>query len=387
MDWWDHFLIQRARKVLQGSAKARGELIRCVRLTLPGWSEDPPREEDARLWLNSYKETLGLQIHAHPHPCFERGDELEVRGWARNFAQSQRAGLIEVRIVDREFRLIFKELGKTAYYYTGMLFTCVKGVWLVWITVARELGTIGVRERAVTAILMKEGKLSSDERELQGGQDPYEPAYHGVDPSVLRFVSDDESYDQQFPQHPLSKVRRILATLSKHVEYDFAIPTGQLDSRTHDGSDGDPVTQSQQSKSPFLKRCTSIVTRFLQGKWLDSLFGTPEVPEANSLRKDSLGLKETSRTQLVDRQESTTVDFISRNLETETIIRGMHAEEAARSVDELAIFGIGDLIGGTNSVESILSGGDGYRLHLPSTHTGGGRHHTGRHCKLLPGSI
>jgi hypothetical protein len=72
-----------------------------------------------------------LSILAHPHPCLERGDESEVRRWGREFAQSRGSGLIEARTVDRETRLIFKELEKPAYYYTGMLIRCVKGVWLL----------------------------------------------------------------------------------------------------------------------------------------------------------------------------------------------------------------------------------------------------------------
>ncbi len=212
MKWWNHFW--------RNSAKAPAEPIRCVRITLPGWSEDPPREDKRRLWRNSHNESLLLSILAHPHPCLERGDELEVRRWGREFAQSRGSGLIEARTVDREIRLIFKELEKPAYYYTGMLIRSVKGVWLLWTTTACELGTTGVREVVVTATLMSEGKLSPGEYELRFAQDPYEPAYRGVDRSVLRFMSDDESYDQQFPQHPLSKVRRMLATLSKQVEYD-----------------------------------------------------------------------------------------------------------------------------------------------------------------------
>jgi hypothetical protein len=107
-----------------------------------------------------------------------------------------------------------------AYVYSGMLITHVREGWLMWTMIAGERGTTGVREAVVATTLMNEGKLSPEEYELRWGQDPYEPAYRGVDRSVLRFMSDDESYDQQFPQHPLSKVRRMLATLSKHVEYD-----------------------------------------------------------------------------------------------------------------------------------------------------------------------
>jgi hypothetical protein len=52
---------------------------------------------------------------------------------------------------------------------------------------------------------------------------PYEPAYRGTDKSILRFMSDDERHDNQFPQHPLSKSRPMLARLSDSnaVHYDF----------------------------------------------------------------------------------------------------------------------------------------------------------------------
>lgn len=316
MVWWNH--------MWRGSAKAHGELIRCVRLTLPGWSADPPRD-DARIWRNSQGEVLVLHILTRLWriPCFESGDELEVRRWAREFAQNRGAGLIEVRIVDGEFRVVYKVLEKPAYYYTGMLITRVKGVWLVWTMIRGEHGTTGVREAVVTATLMKEGKLSPQEYEVRWAQDPYEPAYGGVDRNVLRFLSDDESYDQQFPQHPLSKVRGLLVTLSKHVEY------------------GDPITQSQQTKPSFLDRCTSIVTRLFQRKRLDSLFGTTQVPETDALRKGSLGLTEASPAPVVGRQESPTAELTPRSLEPQTIYR------------------MGDLIWGQMRVESILSGGMG----------------------------
>jgi hypothetical protein len=36
-------------------------------------------------------------------------------------------------------------------------------------------------------------------------------------------MSDDESYDEQFPQHPLSKIRRTLAALRRNVAYDSLV--------------------------------------------------------------------------------------------------------------------------------------------------------------------
>lgn len=74
----------------------------------------------------------------------------------------------------------------------------------------------------MTATLMKHCKLTVDEYIRSWAQDPYEPDYAGVDRSVLRFVSDDRIYDEQFPDHPLPKVRHVLALLSANIQLDGA---------------------------------------------------------------------------------------------------------------------------------------------------------------------
>ena len=71
----------------------------------------------------------------------------------------------------------------------------------------------GLREAVVTSELMGSGELNLEGYERSWAQDPYDPSYRGADRSVLRFMSDDPVYDERFPQHPLSKVRRVLADL------------------------------------------------------------------------------------------------------------------------------------------------------------------------------
>ena len=78
----------------------------------------------------------------------------------------------------------------------------------------------GVREAVVASNLMNAGKLTAEDYKRYWAEDPYEAAYRGVDRSVMRFMSDDESYDEQFPQHPLSKVRRVLAMLPNTMQFD-----------------------------------------------------------------------------------------------------------------------------------------------------------------------
>jgi hypothetical protein len=196
------------------------ESTRRVRLTLPGWNEETSTE-DLRIWRDNDGSVLSLGVVADAP---DGSDEVAFRQWCRKLAASRDAGLIEACRVDGgigpSVRLIYKRLQIPAYIYTGMLITFVQGVQLLWTVVAGELGTTGVREAVVTAGLMNAGKLNIDDYKSHWAHDPYEPAYQGVNRSVLRFMSDDESYDDQFPQHPLSKIRRVLAALPDSVQFD-----------------------------------------------------------------------------------------------------------------------------------------------------------------------
>ena len=106
-------------------------------------------------------------------------------------------------------RLIYKCLQGSGYIYTGMLFLAV---------VAGEHETTGVREAVVTAELMASGELTPESYPHSWAQDPYDSTYRGVDRSLLRFMSDHERFDERFPQHPLSKARRVLAALPGSVK-------------------------------------------------------------------------------------------------------------------------------------------------------------------------
>jgi hypothetical protein len=214
MRWW--------KRPWRSSVEAPGNPSQCVRLTLPGWNEETPIE-DLRVWRDIDGDVILL--HVSKEAIAPVGaDPSELRFWCRNYAAGRGGGLIEVRAVDggtgASVIFIYKRLQMPAYVYTGILITSARGTWLLWTIVAGEHGTTGVREALVTADLMSAGKLTIDDYRLFWAQDPYDPAYRGVDRSVLRFMSDDDSYDKQFPQHPLSKVRRLLAILPDKVQVD-----------------------------------------------------------------------------------------------------------------------------------------------------------------------
>lgn len=78
----------------------------------------------------------------------------------------------------------------------------------------------GMREAVVTAELINDGKLTIQSYESSWARDPYDPSYCGVDRNVLHFISDDECYDERFPEHPLSMIRQVLAKLPGSVKLE-----------------------------------------------------------------------------------------------------------------------------------------------------------------------
>ena len=216
MGWWNRLWGRTVASVHIESSSS-------VRLTLPGWSEGPS-DGDMRIWRDSDRDVLSLAF-LEKGCDFPRG-ETKLRNWCRETAQSREGGLIEAQAmacgIGPSVGFIYKRMQAqhTGYVYTGMFITSVKLGSFIWTIVAGERGTSGLREAIVTGNLLQAGKLTLEDYERCWAQDPYEPAYQGVDRIVLRFMSDDSEYDAQFPQHALSKVRRVMAALPDNVCFD-----------------------------------------------------------------------------------------------------------------------------------------------------------------------
>jgi len=211
------------KNLWRSSSKRATAGIGSVSLVLAGWTEESAPNE-IRAWHDIDGDILTLAHVQEVLPNFEEADEVRVRKWSRDLAQSRGAGLVEAHKLENGFNLVYKRLERPSYIYTGMFLVRVRGSWLGWTIVAGERGTTGIREAIVTAKLISERKLKPEEYELRWAQDPYEPDYRSVDRTVLRSMSDDESYDNQFPLHPLTKVRNTLALLPSSVKYDLFVP-------------------------------------------------------------------------------------------------------------------------------------------------------------------
>jgi hypothetical protein len=196
-----------------------------------GWTEESAGR-GSRLWRDTDGDVLSLTLFDTDLGLPGFSNQSELQQFSRRFASSRGAGLIEMKVANGSLgptlSLIFKQLEKPSYIFTGMLLVPNQSSPQIWSLVATERGTTGLREAVVTAQLFSAGKLTIENYDRSWAQDPYDPSYREVDQSLLRFVSDDASYDEKFPQHPLSKVRRILATLPNFVHMVSA--TGFTDS-------------------------------------------------------------------------------------------------------------------------------------------------------------
>ncbi len=205
MSWWKLF-----RRGTPPSGT--GARMLNLRIEVPGWSMVDQSAQQTR-WRDAEGDALSLTLVPGDLGLPQLSDEERLRQYARRAAENSRSGLVEALAVagvhGPTLEFIYKRLEKPAFLFTGMLMIPLKTMW-VWTIVARERGTTGVREAVVTDQLMNQGKLTLESYQASWAQDPYDAAYRGVDRSTLRYLSDDECYDQQFPQHPLSKVRREL---------------------------------------------------------------------------------------------------------------------------------------------------------------------------------
>jgi hypothetical protein len=87
---------------------------------------------------------------------------------------------------------------------------------------ATEHGITGLRDTLVANEFLPDIlEMSADGPILRGWfQDPYDPTYTM---GILRNQSEDPKYDDQFPDHPLSRVRRYLATIAQSITIDETV--------------------------------------------------------------------------------------------------------------------------------------------------------------------
>ena len=170
-----------------------------------------------RVWHTEAGDGLGL-FHFEKPPNIEADLNAlnDVRRFYRKSILSAGLGLIEVETPEIDGCLAARTIAKTpqkphGMTYIGSITLPFRDFSYVVKIQCAEQGIIGLRDAAILDLLLGAGQITFSGAaggKISGwAQAPYDPA---INAPLLRNLSEDEKYDAQFPDHPLSRVRAAL---------------------------------------------------------------------------------------------------------------------------------------------------------------------------------
>lgn len=198
-------------------------------LKLDGWSMFQ-ENKNMKIWKNEFNDYLKvIFIPVQPDYPDNINDLTGLRILYRNIITKEHGALIEVDKVYYGDILLVKTIFKipqepTGFTYLGSFTLPMKDYCFVITAECHELGMTGVRECTVMVISEQIGLIPTGT--LDGwSADPYDPEFNNC---VLRNLSDDEKYDKDFPDHPLTRTRKILNEILNNIllkeEIAFSVP-------------------------------------------------------------------------------------------------------------------------------------------------------------------
>jgi hypothetical protein len=180
------------------------------------------RERDpVRAWFTSGGDGVWLYYFAlKPDIGADLKSLDSVRTFFRSAAAAAGAAIIEVETVPVDRCIAVRKISKVPQQLHGM--TCLGSITLpfrdfsfVIKAQCKEQGVTGARDAAVVDEAIGDGRVTIDPelKMLRGWmQDPYDPTLRD---GFHRNLSEAEEYDGRFPEHPLSRLRPILARLQR----------------------------------------------------------------------------------------------------------------------------------------------------------------------------
>lgn len=197
-----------------------------------GWRFHRQSQDDAdnaRFWTNEENgDSLSLQYFAAPPDIPAPLEEIDkIHDMHRDIAKSCGGAIIQVDTVAVDesipaIKAIIKQPQQpTGMTYVGSLTLPFRDSSYVFRMQCREVGMTGMRETCVAMMGAEpsEGSggawsLSSLPKANEWSQDPYDPSVRGP---LMRNKAEDEAYDEKFPTHPLSRLRRQLSRMQESI--------------------------------------------------------------------------------------------------------------------------------------------------------------------------
>jgi hypothetical protein len=190
----------------------------------------PEDRDGIRVWYSATGDPVGLYYFSVPPDIDADLDDVEsVRAFYRASSSQAGVAIIEVdaplihglRCVRAIIKVPQQPSGMT---YLASLTLPFRDFSYVLKVVCVERGTTGVRDAVVFGQFLGTGGISvSPDGRLDGWMaDPYDSS---VEAPLMRSHAEGPEYDAQFPEHPLSRARRILGHIQTTITIESDLRT------------------------------------------------------------------------------------------------------------------------------------------------------------------
>lgn len=213
-------------------------LLEFVTFNIAGFTTDLIRPNQ-KMMVNPKGDAAVLSYFEQTQTTLDDYSTIDkARNYYRKTALSQGGGIVEanMKTIDgvQAIESIIKAPQHTGMSYIGYIAIPFQKFNYVLQITCREGGITGVREAGIflKMKLQKKVEINEETGEAKGWtNDPYDPSFTS---KIMRNISDDEQYDKDFPEHPLSRLRRHFKSIESSLKIDDAIKSQTLFSNNID---------------------------------------------------------------------------------------------------------------------------------------------------------
>lgn len=182
-------------------------------------------EHNIRVWTNQENETVSLSYLSEApniHIPLTPKNLPMLRDHFRQFAADLDGGIVSVEIKPffgiHAIETIFKfPLESSGVRYTGSVIFPFKDCSFVLEFQSEEIGTSGRRDTMIFSRELMDMEVDQTGKPTGWTKDPYDSDH---DEAAQFNLSDQKQYDNNFPDHPLSKIRDYLTRLPEMLDVD-----------------------------------------------------------------------------------------------------------------------------------------------------------------------
>jgi len=187
-----------------------------------GWTKGK-NDQSNIVWVNP-EQTIALSVHFFKvSPDIPTIKNIEIlRSFYRQSIVNLNGGLIEVELAQKNKMSFVRTLVKLPQEPSGMTYiasltlpfnTCS----FVFKVQAVEVGMTGLREAIIADRLLSTNTISIGENGyLNWFSDPYDSSFKG---GLLMNKAEQQSYDSEFPNHPLTQARELLKKIEEGLQW------------------------------------------------------------------------------------------------------------------------------------------------------------------------